>query len=424
MTAPYQAPPITLRDRRLAERPQGLARALGRATTATIIAACALSFVFSSIWPNSATAPGWMTLSLGMMYLAAMGLSAFTVATQLWCWIAPRMRGSLAVDAEGVHFERGFGVRHIPRARVEAGWLVHDREGAEVELQLRGGDVVSTSVYTPDEAHAVLDAAGVDPSKRALTMQLGGAAIRSAIAMGAIIPATCVASMVSVGLDAVVHMPSAALGFLIFTLVALCVPLSLRVFGPPRVQVGNDGVSVQEGFRSWFVPFDQIVSASSQGFDVALLLRDNQVRRIRAIGTGASRRAALLERIYAGIMASRQPRDLSSRLTVLDRNGRTLDDWKQGLHAVVNDRDAYRHTGLTRDEIAAALDDPQASPDRRIGAAYALSLADKQQAGARVRVVVDTVAHEPVRIALARAAEGELDEAVVTAASETRVRVG
>ena len=72
------------------------------------------------------------------------------------------------------------------------------------------------------------------------------------------------------------------------------------------------------------------------------------------------------------------------------------------------------------DHTHRALDDPQASPDRRIGAAYALSLSDKQQAGERVRVVVDTVAHEPVRIALARAAEGELDEAVVTAASETR----
>lgn len=422
MTAP--APPITLHDRRIAERPQGLARALGRVTTATIITACALSFVFTSIWPESGRAPSWMSLSLGMMYLVAMGLSAVTVATQLWCWIAPRMRGSLAVDAQGVHFERGFGTRHIPRARVEGGWLVHDRERAEVELQLRGGDVVSTSVYTPDEAHAVLDAAGVDPSKRALTMQLGGAAIRSAIAVGSLVPATCAASMVSLGVGALLRLPSVALGFLIFTLVALCVPLSLRVFGPPRVQVGHDGVSVQEGFRSWFVPFDQIVNASSQGFDVVLVLRDNQVRRIRAIGTGASRRAALLERIQAGIMASRQPRDLSARLTVLDRNGRTLDAWKQALHAVVNDRDAYRHTGLTRDEIAAALDDPRAAPDRRIGAAYALSLSDKQQAAGRVRVAVDTIAHEPVRVALERAAEGELDEAVVTAASEARVRVG
>jgi hypothetical protein len=52
-----------------------------------------------------------------------------------------------------------------------------------------------------------------------------------------------------------------------------------------------------------------------------------------------------------------------------------------------------------------------------------LSSLDPAAASARVRVAVETLAHDPVRIALTHAAEGTLDDDLLRQAAETRVRV-
>ncbi len=422
MDPPPEVTPLALHGRLIGERPQGIARALSRATMASMVGAFALSFVITALF--SSVIP-WVETLLGLMYLATMGLAALAAVAQLWCWITPRSAGSLAVDAQGVHVARtlAFRRRDIARDRVEAGWLVHDAEGAEVELRLRNGDELSVSVASPEEAEAVLDAAGVDPSKRALSMQMGGPELNVALAMGSLIPGSCTASLIAVTLSKIVVLPSVAMGFLLFTLAALSVPLSLRAFGPPRVQVGRDGVSVRRGFGGWFASFEEISHVSMRGYNLVLHLHDGRERVISGLGTRASRRQALGDRIAAGVLEAHAPRDLSARLTALDRNGRTLEEWSAALREVLTEHDAYRSTGLTRDEVVAALEDPHATPDRRIGAAYALSLADKAQAGQRVRVAVETIAHEPVRVALTRAADGALDEESVTAATESQARV-
>ncbi len=420
MDAPTDVAPLALHGRRIGERPQGIARALSRATMASMVGAFALSFAVTALF--SSLVP-WVEMLLGLMYLATMGVAALAAVAQLWCWITPKSTGSLAVDARGVHVARALGRRDIARDRVEAGWLVHDAEGAEVELRLRNGDELSVSVASPEEAEAVLDAVGVDPSKRALSMQMGGPELNVALAMGSLVPGSCVASLIAVTLGGIVALPSASMGFLIFTLAALSVPLSLRAFGPPRVQVGRDGVSVRRGFRAWFASFEEISHVSMRGYSLVLHLRDGSERVISGFGTRASRRQALGDRIAAGVLEAHAPRDLSARLTALDRNGRTIEEWRAALREVLTEREAYRSTGLTRDEVVAALEDPHATPDRRIGAAYALSFADKEQAGQRVRVAVETIAHEPVRVALTRAADGALDEESVTAATATQVRV-
>ena len=48
-----------------------------------------------------------------------------------------------------------------------------------------------------------------------------------------------------------------------------------------------------------------------------------------------------------------------------------------------------------------------------IAAAYVLARIDRPQTAERVRVAVDAVAHEPVRVALQQAAAGELDEVAI-----------
>ncbi len=416
-------PVMRLDDRIVGSRPEGKARWLGRTTLWSLITAMVASMVLSTLAPDAT--PGWASIPIGLMFIASMGLTVLSSLVQLWCWITPKSRGSLSLDATGVRVRGPFGERAIAKDRIEAGWLLRHGHEGEVELQLRDGDVVSTSVRSPAEAMAVLDAAGVDASKRALTMRLGSAATNLGIALLALMPGSCLASLIMLSVVKLVALPSAAAGFLLFALMALSIPLALRLFAPPKVQVGNDGVSVQGGFKTWFLPFEQIASVEVRASDLALQLRDGSLRTIFALGTGGPRLRSLAERINAGIADTFGPRDLSARLTALDRNGRSLEAWTAALRDLVNYRDDYRHTGLSRDEIEAALDDPHASVDRRIGAAFALSQSDQPAASARVRVIVEGIANEPAREALTRAADGALDEVAVTAATESsRVRVG
>ena len=416
--------PLTLQDRLIGSRPEGKARWLGRATIWSIIVSMVLGMLLSVLAPGS-HGPDWAVIPIGLLFIGTMLLTAVSALVQLWCWITPKTRGSLTLYSSSVRVASALGARSIAKSQIEAGWLLRRGSEGEVELQLRNGDVVTTSVRTPAEAMAVLDGAGVEASKRALTMRLGGAAVNLGISAMALIPGSCVAAVVAVTLMNVLKMPSDTGGFLLFTLMALSVPLALRVAAPPRVQVGNDGVSVRGGLKSWFVPFEQIEGVEVRASELALRMRDGSFRSIFALGTGEARLRSLAERISAGIFDSRGPRDLSARLTALDRNGRSFAEWTAALRDLVNNRDDYRHTGLSREEIEAALADPHASVDRRIGAAFALAQSDQPATSERVRVIVETVANEPARVALTRAAEGALDEVAVTAATESSgVRVG
>ncbi len=291
--------------------------------------------------------------------------------------LSPLTGGNVSIAATGAWLYRAWGSRFVPREKIEAGWALRDGAGMRIELQLRNGDVLSAAVATPREAAAALDAAGVDPAHRALKMQLGSALVSLGIVAATMVPATCVASMIAVAAEMALHLASVVTGFLIFTLVAVSVPVALRLFAPPLVVVGSDGVSVRAGRDPWFVTFEQVERVILRATDLLLVLRDGSSREITTLGTSASRREALYERIAAGVADAHSPRDLSARLTALDRNGRTVEAWREALSGLASARDDYRRAVLSRDEICAALEDPHASPERRIGAAYAPAAADK-----------------------------------------------
>jgi hypothetical protein len=388
----------------------------------TLVTTCLSGLVLSAIYPSAA--PHAVMVVFGLLLMATLALSALTAMTQLWCWIAPARRASLVIDAAGVHVERGRRVRTMARGRVRAGWTVRDGGQHRAEIRARGGNVISTTCESEAEASAVLDAAGVAADRRALTVQLGGPLTNVGIALASVVPSSCVSTILVGTLGNLLPASaSAALGFLMFTLIAAGMPLALRLVGPPSVQVGRDGVSVRGGLRQWFVSFSDLLGAHSTGVAIVLTLRDGRTRTVSTIGTRAELRDALLERIRAGISLPEPADDLSARLAVLDRAGRTLEDWSEALRSVVSDED-YRHAGLSRDELRAVLDDPSAPAERRIAATYALAHIDKPQTVERVRVVVESTANEPVRVALERAADGTLDEESLAAAVDERVRVG
>lgn len=410
------APPLVVEARRVGTRPHAWVRRLSRSTVALLTTTFAAMIVLSWIYPTESQMPLALSIGLGVAFLTAMATAAAALIAQLACWIGPRSHAALALDASGVRTSS----RLIPAASIESAWTLREPDGARVELQLDNGDVFGATVDTPEAAAAVLDAAGVDPSRRALRMPLGGAAARIGLGLVAAIPAACASSAVALAVAGVLNLPSAALGFLIFTLFTVALAAAVRFFAPPVVSVGRDGLSVRGGYSSWFVSFGEIGQVVYGRNEVTLLLRDGRSRRIATYGATPARREALYARIAASVEASGAPLELSVRLAALDRNGRPVEEWRAALAGLAVARDGYRQTGLTRDEVQGALDDPNTSPERRIGAAYALAAMDPHEGVTRVRVVAETVAHEPVRVALEKAAEGELDEASLEAASKER----
>lgn len=307
--------------------------------------------------------------------------------------------------------------RDVPRAAIDAAWILREPDGVRAEFRLRDGDVLSAATDSDEAARAVLDAVGLDPAHRALRMPLGGALTSLSLGAVAAVPASCVTTMLVGGASALLHLPSVAVGLLFFMLVTALVVGAVRVFSPPLVSVGQDGLSVEGARGAWFVRFDEIAEVAVAPVAITLRLRDGRARTIATIGTAAARREALVARIAAGVELARAPLDLSTRLTVLDRNGRSPEEWLASLRSLAEARDDYRRAGLTRDEVLGALDDERSTPERRIGAAYALAAIDPAQAGARVRVVAETVAQAPVRVALEHAAAGEVDPEALDAAT-------
>ena len=68
---------------------------------------------------------------------------------------------------------------------------------------------------------------------------------------------------------------------------------------------------------------------------------------------------------------------------------------------------------LTREELSRALDDPDATPERRVGAALALVGTGDPEAHERVRIAAGACASDALREALQCIARDEIEEEVI-----------
>lgn len=194
-------------------------------------------------------------------------------------------------------------------------------------------------------------------------------------------------------------------------LATLFTVLFTKRFGWPRVVIGADGIRLLGQWRQRYISFGEILKAKEHlmldGPAIALQLRSGEALFLPTIAQGADQRAALVERVNAGVeaFAARE----SKSLVALERSGRSWPEWRDALRRLAQGEASFREQAVGREDLERVLADPRSSTERRVGAALALRELGPE-ARERVRVAAAATVDERVRIALDAAAEEELDE--------------
>ncbi len=253
-------------------------------------------------------------------------------------------------------------------------------------------------------------AAGLDASKRTMRLELGETLFLDllTILLGPILLVWITQHTVTLaGLPWEMGPP------IFFGLFALLLKSVRATFGPAQIVVGADGIVVEHGLRDRFVPHDRLASFTVKHDAVDLTLTDGSRVRARARHLTDEQQAELRARIEAALAVFRRGGAAAGSLARLDRAGRALADWRTSLQAILEQHGSYRETPLTRDQLFEVLESAASPAEHRLGAALSLSAAGDANVQERIRVAADACANPRVRIALAKVADGGIDDGAI-----------
>ena len=295
---------------------------------------------------------------------------------------------------------------------------------------LRGGETVVARASRFD-GDRLLHAAGVGAGERVLRVPLASAAARLS---GGPSLAGIVLGLLFVGaVPAVVFFAGAArqvltsggsrgygdsrtTGFLLGVAVLLATGLVLLVRRREAV-LGTDGVLLHGAVRTRFFPYAAVRGVASHPRGVSL---EREHGRPVVLPTGRVcsaeselYREVLLERLREALAAGGGGALAQVDLERLERCGRPLAAWREELGKLLGEAGDYRRRGLSAEDLGAVIEDPAAPVERRIGAAVALGSVRRDEARRRVRVATLATVDDDLRKALERAAEGEIEAALL-----------
>lgn len=351
-------------------------------------------------------------VSITLLTALVLGLSA--LAIRIW---RPRGRATVRVEHGELSIERKGYRSCIPLDQIEEGWLL-GRSG-DVELRCKNGNLLR--VATAEGGAGLLEAAGLDAAHRTIRIKLGETTFLTWMT-GLLGPSF--AGSITAWVANTVRIPFATINVLLF--VGLWYGLLRAVYatwGPEELVIGADGVSVIRAFSRRFVPFGDLQKVVTSAQQVRLVLNDGKVVTARARHLTADQRTLIESRIAEARALARGDAPAQA-LAALDRGGLSLGEWRRALAELLVSRDAYRRAPITAEDLAQALADPTTAAERRLGAAMALAASDDLELRQRVRIAADASASEPMRIALAAVAEGEIEDAAIEQAlSGARAKV-
>jgi len=266
-------------------------------------------------------------------------------------------------------------------------------------LHLEDGRELEVSLDKPEKTNPLLDAVRARPRRLVTRFRLTGRGARlclTAVSMHVLIP------QLAGKLSGMTQLQA------LFTLsVCLGVVALVRSRGlPPRLEVGNDGIKIQRHRSRRFISFDAVDEVHFDKTVLALDLKDDPVERLEVSLENAAELRAVYHRLIDAKKAYAHGLAEPARVALLDRGGRSMVDWREALakHVVGGD---FRRSTLSVDDVEAILAAPNASAERRIGAAMTMRIADDDDAVSRIRIAAEGSANDELREALLEVAESE-----------------
>ncbi|HSO35078.1 MAG TPA: hypothetical protein VLT33_21270, partial [Labilithrix sp.] len=172
----------------------------------------------------------------------------------------------------------------------------------------------------------------------------------------------------------------------------------------PVVTVGDDGLLWESAFKRRFVAQSDVLSVEQlhqtapltictrSGGNITLGGAAVDLQRCTAVGR------TIRERFAPSLGASTMAAD---RAASFARGARTVADWRAAVSDMMEA--SYRAPSASLEDMAMVLKSASATPEERVGAALALRVAGEPAAS--IRVAAESVVSEPLRAALAAAAE-------------------
>jgi hypothetical protein len=196
---------------------------------------------------------------------------------------------------------------------------------------------------------------------------------------------------------------------------ALCVPLWMVMVPVLDTAVGLDGVTVGGRFGRRFYPWSEVAEVDEAYGELRLRLRTGRVRGVWCNPEDGTVLPALVAAAREALAAHQGAAADAAAAALLDRNGRSIAEWRAAMGGLLHRPNDYRSAPVDRDRVRALLADPSTPVERRIGAALALAH-DAEDGRTRVRVAAEVVADPSARAALTGIADGADIDAAVAAA--------
>jgi hypothetical protein len=324
-------------------------------------------------------------------------------------WRAPE-RGALVVGDDRVaEFHSRGGARCVPVAAFVHGIALPTPNGWVVRLQAEDGD--RHAITCPDAATAdrVLAQLRLGVLDKRYGVEWGQGFVRLALAVALSTAATYAITLL--GQNTIV---SSHLAFDALPLVPIVVAWAVHTFGWRELDIGADGVVVEHiGFITRFLPYARIRDIRDRHHSIDFVLDDGETVSVWANTDDLELRRGVVRRIAQARAASLgEP----SRAELVARCGRPVAAWRAALAAQLEQADGYRAAAVSADDATRLLADAGSMAEQRIAAAVALLATGGPASQTRVRVAAAACASPRMRIALERAADGCLNEALVDAA--------
>ncbi len=324
-------------------------------------------------------------------------------------------RGNEAVTCSDVEIDgclvRAESGSRVVRSEVQAGWFEFGTAltGPAVELCLASGDTLLVRVASEEDGAALLEKLGLDPGQRAAAFPIEPAAADGVPRKTLFVMTIASALVLGAGLRGAYGHAGA--------LAVLAIATGLAGWGVARIGsgvaiVGSDGVAVRTARRR-FIPYSEIREVVRDRSATTLRLRRGRPVRLVTPERGAADTTvgdALTARIREAMDSAATLADATARLGLLDRNGRGFEAWLKDARGALSREPGYRGTAISREELAAVLEDAGAPVERRVAAAAALGAEAEPGLRVRVAAAAGACASDALREALAKAYAGELDE--------------